>query len=132
VFEENVFALNGIALRLHGVERGASFVANDFRNNDDTVEIDGGGDALRCDFRDNHFSDYQGYDLDANGIGDVPYRVSALSSELTDAHPVLKLFHGTPAMGLVDAIARAVPLLEGRTLLIDRSPRIRSPEIAVP
>jgi nitrous oxidase accessory protein len=132
VFERNVFALNGVALRLHAIERGAIFTGNDFRSNDEIVEVDGGGDALGCDIRGNHFSDYQGYDLNGDGVGDVPYRVAALSSELTDSHPALKMFRGTPALGLVDAIARAVPLLDGRPILSDPSPIVRPLEVPLP
>ncbi len=132
VFEGNVFALNDVALRLHSAERGAIFHANDFRDNAETVTVDGGGDALACDVRGNHFSDYEGYDLDGDGVGDVPYRVSALSSELADEHPALQFFHGTAAMQLVDAIAHAIPVLDGRTILADAAPRVRAPEVALP
>jgi nitrous oxidase accessory protein len=127
-----VFALNDVALRLHSVEKGAIFHGNDFRENDATIEVDGGGDALACDVRGNHFSDYEGYDLNGDGIGDVPHRVSALSSELADEHPALKFFHGTTAMHLVDAVAHAVPVLESRVLLEDKAPLVRSPEVAQP
>ena len=132
VFEENVFALNDVALRLHSVEKGAIFHRNDFRENDATIEVDGGGDALACEVRGNHFSEYEGYDLDGDGVGDVPHRVTALSSELADAHPALKFFHGTTAMALVDAVAHAVPVLESRALLEDRAPLVRAPEVPSP
>ncbi len=132
VFEGNVFALNDVALRLHSVEKGAIFRGNDFRENDATIAVDGGGDAMACDVRGNHFSDYEGYDLDRDGFGDVPHRVSTLSSELADAHPALQFFHGTTAMHLVDAMAHAVPVLESHTLLEDPAPLVRSPEIPSP
>jgi nitrous oxidase accessory protein len=132
LFEGNAFALNDVALRLHSVEKGARFHGNDFRENDRTIEVDGGGDALGCDVRGNHFSDYEGYDLDGDGVGDVPHRVSALSSELTDAHPELKLFHGTATMHLIDAVAHAVPLLEAHALLEDPAPLVSSPEVPSP
>ncbi len=132
VFERNVFALNDVALRLHGVEKGVFFRANDLRDNGETVEVDGGGDALACDVKGNHFSDYEGYDLDGDGVGDVPHRVNALSSELSELHPTLKFFHGTTAMQLVDAMAHAVPVLGSRTLLADRAPLVRSPEVRLP
>jgi nitrous oxidase accessory protein len=132
VLEGNVFALNDVALRLHSVEKGAIFHANDFRDDGETIEVDGGGDALACDVRGNHFNDYEGYDLDGDGVGDVPHRVNALSSELSDAHPALRFFHGTAAMQLVDAIAHAVPVLESHTLLADGAPLVRAPEVRSP
>jgi nitrous oxidase accessory protein NosD len=97
-----------------------------------TAQRDGGGDALACDVRGNHFSDYEGYDLDGDGKGDVPHRVSGLSNELADAHPALKLFHGTTVMRMVDALAHAIPVLESHALLEDPAPLVRSPEVATP
>jgi nitrous oxidase accessory protein len=131
LFEQNVFALNDVALRLHSVEKGAVFHGNDFRTGE-TLAVDGEGDALGCDVRGNHFSDYEGYDLDHDGVGDVPHRVSGFSSELSDEHPALKFFRGTTAMHLVDAMARAVPLLGSRTLLVDAAPRMDAPEVHEP
>jgi nitrous oxidase accessory protein len=132
IFEHNVFALDDAALRLHSVERGAAFHGNVFQSDGETVEVDGGGDALGCDVRGNYFTDYEGYDLDGDGVGDVPHRVSALSSELADERPALRFFGGTTAFHLVDAIARAVPVLESRTLLSDAAPLMRPPEVPAP
>ena len=132
VFASNVFALNDVALRLHGADKGVGIHGNDFRENAVTVEIDGGGDALACDVRGNHFSDYEGYDLNHDGIGDVPYRVNALSTELSDSQPALKLFQGTVAMSAIDATARAVPVLDTKTLLVDPAPLVRAPEVPKP
>ncbi len=131
VFERNVFALNNVAVRLHGGGPGDVFHTNDFRDNGQTIEVDGGGDALACDVRGNHFTDYEGYDLDGDGVGDVPYRVNELSTELADSHPSLKYFYGTTAMQLIDAIAHAIPVLDSHTLLADAAPLMRAPEIAV-
>ena len=132
VFERNVFALNDVAVHLHGPGGGDTFHTNDFRDNGQTIEVDGGGDALACEVRGNHFTDYEGYDLDGNGVGDVPYRVNELSTELADSHPALKFFHGTTAMHLIDAIAHAVPVLNSHTLLADGAPLMRAPGVPVP
>jgi nitrous oxidase accessory protein len=125
LFEGNVLALNDVGLRLHGSEKGARFVDNDFHENATMVEIDGGGSALALGFERNHFSDYEGYDLDGDGLGDVAYQDKALSGELTDATPELRFFHATAAMGLVDAISHAVPVLAAKVVLSDPTPRLR-------
>ncbi len=123
-FEGNVLALNDVAVRLHMSQKGVHFTGNDFRDNATLIEVDGQGDALGADFRGNHYSDYAGYDLDGDGTGDVAYEVKALSSELTESRPTLKFFNGTAALGLIDAVAHAVPVWSARKLLADPSPRV--------
>jgi len=131
-FDDNLLALNDVAMRLNTSESGLTFRGNDFHQNAETIEVDGGGDAMFVAMRGNHYSDYEGYDLDANGVGDVAYEVKALSSELTESRPSLKLFHGTAAMGLVDAVARAMPMLASHKLLVDPAPLARRPRLAMP
>jgi nitrous oxidase accessory protein len=125
VFEHNSFALNGVALRTHSSERGASFLANDFLANDALVEVDGNGDAREVEFRGNYWASYAGYDLDGDGVGDVAFQVKRASTDLTDAHPSLKWFHGTAALGLYDAVATALPFFSTRLVLEDPAPAMR-------
>ncbi|MBK9260577.1 MAG: nitrous oxide reductase family maturation protein NosD [Polyangiaceae bacterium] len=131
-FDGNVIALNDVALRLHGSEKGLTLTGNDFRQNSTLLEVDGGGNALGVDIRSNHYSDYEGYDIDGNGVGDVAHEVKALSSELTQTRPTIAFFRGTAAMGLVDAVARAVPAFASRKIFVDPTPLVNPPLIARP
>lgn len=131
-FDDNLLALNDVAMRLNTSEAGLSFRGNDFHQNAVMIEVDGGGDAMFVAMKGNHYSDYEGYDLDADGVGDVAYEVKALSSELTESRPALKFFHGTAAMGLVDAVARSMPMLASHKLLVDPTPLARRPQLAMP
>lgn len=122
LFERNVIALNDVGLRFHSSEEGVTFKDNDFHENVSVVEIEGGGDALGTVFDGNHWSDYEGYDLDGDGRGDVPFEVKQLSGELTDRHPSVKLFEGTGAMAMLDTIARAAPVFASHVALADPHP----------
>jgi nitrous oxidase accessory protein len=121
-FDHNVFALNEVALRLHSSEEGLAFRANDFHHNVTDAQVEGGGDALGVVFEGNHWSDYEGYDLDRDGVGDVAFEVKQLSGELTNSRPALQFFAGTGAMGVVDAVAHAVPVLAAHRVLVDPRP----------
>lgn len=132
VVEDNLVALNDVAARFHSSQKGVVLRGNDFHQNATLVEVDGGGDATSADVRGNHFSDYEGYDLDRDGVGDVAYEVKALSSELVESRPALKLFAGTAAMGLVDSVARAVPVLSAKKLFVDPAPLARRPDRTQP
>ncbi|HSQ67399.1 MAG TPA: nitrous oxide reductase family maturation protein NosD [Polyangiaceae bacterium] len=125
VFSHNVLALNNVAVRFLSSQEGLTFSNNDFHHDVTVVEVEGGGDAMGTTFSGNHWSDYEGYDLDGDGTGDVPYELKQLSSELTDAHPSVQFFEGTGALGLVDTVARAVPVLASHTLLVDRTPSMK-------
>jgi nitrous oxidase accessory protein len=125
LFEGNAFALNGVALRTHASERGARFSRNDFFDNDLLVEVEGNGDALQVVFQGNHWAAYAGYDLDADGVGDVAFQIKRASSELRDAHPALRYFHGTAALGLYDALSVAMPYFGARVVLEDSHPAMR-------
>lgn len=123
-FERNVFALNETALSFHSSERGVAFHGNDFRRNHLAVEVEGGGDATGVEFSRNYWSDYVGYDLNRDRVGDVAYEVKRLASELSDTHPSVRLLDGTLAMGLIDVMARAVPVFSTERLLSDPQPKM--------
>lgn len=129
-FEGNVLALNETALSFHSSEHGVAFHDNDFRRNHVAVEVEGGGDATAVDFSHNYWSEYVGYDLNRDRIGDVPYDVKRLASELTEAHPSVRLMDGTLAMGLIDVMARAVPVFSAERLLSDPEPKMDGREVA--
>jgi nitrous oxidase accessory protein len=120
--EGNVLALNSVGLRMHAQPHGLSIVANDWHENVEVAQVDGGGDATTAEWSRNYCSDYAGFDLDGDGTGDVAWQVKRLSSELTDTHPALKLFRGTAALATLDTVARAVPVFATRLLLSDPSP----------
>jgi nitrous oxidase accessory protein len=121
-FAGNVFALNGVALRTHASERGASFTDNDFVSNDVLAEVEGNGDAMQVVFTGNHWDDYAGYDLDHDGVGDVAFQLKRVASDLRDAHPTLRYFQGTAALGLYDALSTALPYFGARVILQDPRP----------
>jgi len=125
-FTGNTLSLNDVGLRLHGVRAGLEFAENDFGSNIVAVEVEGGGDALSASFRNNHYADYAGYDLDGDGIGDVAFQAKRLSTDLVQAHPSLALFRGTVGMSLMLTIAEAMPVFASRLLLSDAAPAISS------
>lgn len=124
LFEGNLFALNDVAARFHGSERGLSFRGNDLHQNATLIEVDGRGDALSADVRGNRYSDYEGYDLDGDGVGDLPYRAESASEDLVAQRPELAFLRGAPALALVDVGSRLLPLWQARELLTDLRPRM--------
>jgi len=126
-FTGNMLALNEVALGFLGAGAGLSFERNDFHDNAALVNFDAEGEPLQAHFSHNHWTEYAGYDLNTDSVGDVPFEIEQLSRELGDAVPSLKLFQGTVAFGMIDAIAHVVPVLSSRVVLTDPSPEVSSP-----
>ncbi|MGH7338872.1 MAG: nitrous oxide reductase family maturation protein NosD, partial [Candidatus Rokuibacteriota bacterium] len=123
LFEANAFRLNGKAVSFLGRARGNRFAGNSFRDSQIQVEVSG-GHAREAEWHGNYFDDYAGYDLDADGRGDLPYELRSLAQDLVAAAPSLAFFRGTPALALAEAIGRIVPLFEPRLILVDPAPRM--------
>lgn len=127
-FEHNVIRLCDTAIHLHAKAPRNEFRRNVLADNGTVIQVGGDGDALLCTFDENSFDTYQGYDLDGDGHGDVPFEFRRLSSQLVSRHEDLALLAGSPAMALVDLTGELLPLFQPRTLLRDERPLVRAPQ----
>lgn len=123
-FERNAFYHSEVAVLMHGSEHRNTFSDNAFVSNHSQVEVEGGGDALGVEWRENAFDDYAGYDMDRDGYGDIPYELRRLSSQLASTYPQLLFFRGAITLELLDAISLLFPLVEPQTTLIDSRPKM--------
>jgi len=131
-FVENVIRLGDAGVVFHGRVDGNLFEGNSLRDNLVPVRVEGRGDALASSWRNNDFDDYQGYDLDDDGLGDLPFELRSLTGELTSRAPALAFFRGSVAMSLIEAVGRLLPLFEAKTLLVDPAPRMAPLDLSVP
>jgi nitrous oxidase accessory protein len=88
-------------------------------------------DEWSRDGRGNHWSDFAAYDLDGNGIADVPYRPNDAMDHVLWTQPAAKLLLGSPAVQLVRWSQAAFPaLLPGGVM--DSFPMMQPPVVDVP
>lgn len=120
-FTDNVVAFNQVGVRFHG-PRSAEFTGNDFHENLTPVAVDGNADTSMVRFHRNRWSDYSGYDLDDDGVGDVPYVARGVADSMRDRHPELGFFRGTPAAWLLDLLGSLLPLLAPPVIARDPEP----------
>ncbi len=84
-FNHNNFDNNGWAIRFHGACYNNNIVENNFRHN--ALDISYKGPMNGNVFDQNYWSEYAGYDLDKNNVGDVPYRPVKLFSYVVNKTP---------------------------------------------
>ncbi len=84
-FENNNFINNGWAIKFMGACYGSRLVRNNFMNN--AFDIAYTGNINGNIFDKNYWSEYSGYDLDKDNIGDVPFRPVKLFSYIVNQTP---------------------------------------------
>jgi nitrous oxidase accessory protein len=124
VFEHNVIRLSEVGVGFLSSEHDNVFRENVLRDNTSQVRVDGGGDALRVVWDGNEWSDYAGYDLDGDGVGDLPHELKDLPGALTARHADLSFLRGTLALSLVGVAGEVVPLFAPKPILRDSAPRM--------
>ena len=123
-FESNTFVSHERAIVFHGAAARNHFLANRFLDNRVDVAVEGRGDARAASFRGNAWDVYVGYDLDGDGVGDLPHEPTSLANEWIARIPALAFFRGSAALGLVEWLGRALPLFRPSPLLRDPAPRL--------
>lgn len=120
----NRFAGNGWAVRLMASTAGASLTGNTFVGN--TFDVATNSSASDTRLAGNYWDDYRGYDVNRDGVGDVPHRPVRLFSLIVERHePTLVLLRSA----LVDVLDRAERVLPSLTpaMLSDATPLMRMP-----
>lgn len=131
--EGNLIASNDIAVELFSTT-DATFVANTFMGNLQQVETRGGSLEHRnrwsLDGRGNYWDDYQGFDANGDGVGDLPYRYEGTYDELVGRSPAVRAYSFTPARSALDLAARWFPVYRVAPRVVDHHP-LMSPTITL-
>ncbi len=84
-YTNNTFLRNGWAVTIIGACYENIFSKNNFLNN--ALDLSYNSKINSNKFDNNYWSEYAGYDLDRNGIGDIPYRPVKLFSYIVHNTP---------------------------------------------
>jgi nitrous oxidase accessory protein len=114
-FRRNVIAENDLALQMFSNADQTLFTENNFVENLSPLQVVGKRTNARwyVNGRGNYWSDYAGYDLDGNGIGDVPHKVQNVFEYLEGNYPRLRLYLNSPAAQALAAAEQSFPVLKG-------------------
>lgn len=128
-FTRNTVAYNDVGITFLPSARGNELTLNNFIDNIDQVAVAGRGslEANRFWVGDtgNFWSDYTGYDLDGNGVGDFVHESQTLFESLMDTEPSLRLFLFSPAQQAIEFVGRAIPAVRPEPKFCDEVPLMR-------
>ncbi len=117
--EQNVFRENGWALRVQ-----ASCDANVIRQNNffgNSFDVSTNGSLVLNSFDSNYWDRYEGYDLNRDGVGDVPFRPVSLYAVVVERMPYGLMLMRSFMVYLMDKAEKIIPALTPE-LLLDEKP----------
>lgn len=120
----NLFQRNGSGIRVLANATDGRFRRNTFLGN--TFDVVSNGRATPSLFEENYWDGYRGYDLDRDGIGDVPFRPVRLFAVLVARYAPATILLRSFFVDLLDAAERVLPILTPLTL-VDERPLMRQP-----
>ena len=132
VFRRNTVAENDVAMQIFASSDANIFVQNNFIDNLSPLQLVGKGSQTRWQTEEggNYWSDYDGYDLDGDGLGDEPHKIQNIFEYLEGNFPRLRVYLNSPAAQSVVAAEKSFPILKGSNEF-DRKPLMRPVEIGM-
>lgn len=127
LIRKNIIALSGVAIRFSSSSEYDAFYENNFLDNISPLVISGGKAEILWDSgtRGNYWSNARGYDLDANGISDIPHNVQGVFDCLQGEYPLFSLYVYSPAAQAMEFAERTVPVMS-KGNQIDRFPLMKA------
>lgn len=125
----NLVSFNDVAIEV-STTTAATLTENTFTGNLQQVVTTGRGagrNAWSQDGRGNYWDDYQGYDADGDGVGDIPFQYDGIFEELTRRDEWIRAYAFTPARMALDLAARWFPAFRPEPSVVDRHPLVRPP-----
>ena len=126
VFRNNVIAENDVALQIYGSSSNLGFSENRFLQNLSPLQVIGkrANANWEIEGRGNFWSDYDGFDLDGDNVGDRPHRIQNVFEYLEGNFPRLRVYLNSPAAQALAAAERAFPVMQ-QSSEVDSRPIMR-------
>ncbi|HSK12949.1 MAG TPA: nitrous oxide reductase family maturation protein NosD [Phnomibacter sp.] len=115
---QNQFTGNGWALRIQASCDDVKINRNNFQQN--SFDIATNGSLVLNNFDHNYWDKYQGYDLNRNGEGDVPFRPTSLFSMITERNAAAMMLFRSAIVSIIDKAEKIFPGLTPEALKDDR------------
>jgi nitrous oxidase accessory protein len=121
--ERNTFKENGWGIKVQASCDDNTFHHNNFFGN--SFDIATNGTMMLNKFYNNYWDKYEGYDLNKDGIGDVPYHPVSMYAMIVEKNPTTLILMRSFMVSLLDKAEKAIPSLTPENL-VDSKPMIKS------
>ena len=121
-YTNNDFISNGWAIKSRGACYTNLFTENNFLYN--SFDLSYNSKLNDNKFEDNYWSNYTGYDLDKDGIGDVPYRPVKLFSYVVNRTPEAIILLRSLFTDIIDFSEKVSPVFTPDNL-VDINPKMK-------
>lgn len=128
-FLRNTFQQNGYGVRLQASCDDNAFSQNNFLRN--TFDFATNGMLVLNSIDGNYWDKYQGYDLNKDGIGDIPYHPINLYSMIVERVPTAVFLWRSFLVFLLDRAEKAFPAVTPENLK-DNYPRMKPYDFRLP
>ncbi len=112
--EKNVFESNGWAMKIQANCTDVTVLKNNFKAN--TFDVGTNGSLVLNTFKNNYWDKYEGYDLNKDKLGDVPYRPVSLYAMIIDQNPPAMILFRSLMATLLDKTEKILPSLTPENL----------------
>lgn len=104
---QNVFYNNGWALKIQASCNDNTVTQNNFQGN--SFDVATNGTLVLNTFNSNYWDKYEGYDLNHDGVGDVPYRPVSVYAMIAERNPVTMMLFRSFITSLLDKAEKTIP-----------------------
>lgn len=120
--EKNNFTKNGWALKLMANSMENYFYDNNFIAN--SFDISTNSRQNFNTFEKNYWAEYNGYDIDKDGFGDIPFRPVTMFSMMIESHPTSLVLLHSLFIDILNIAESIIPAITPEALT-DPKPRMR-------
>jgi nitrous oxidase accessory protein len=124
--ENNKVLYNSEALHFHSLSENNIIKGNSIIGNiEDIVNDSRGAKSYENEIVGNYWDNYEGFDKNADNIGDTPHKVYQYADQLWVYNTDVKFFYGSPVISLLNFLAKLAPFSEPVFLMEDLKPKLK-------
>jgi nitrous oxidase accessory protein len=124
--EDNKILYNSEAIHFHSVSENNVIKSNTILGNiEDIINDSRGSKTDLNEISGNYWDNYEGFDKNADNIGDTPHKVYQYADQLWVYNSNIKFFYGSPVIALLNFLAKLAPFTQPVFLMSDKAPKLK-------